>query len=88
MPVSNADNMRRFKEEAEGSTTDLKERLAAAQQERHAVEDQAKQQVLPAGLHLHGIAYFERLQPVPIPVPLSPERPSTYLICAQRAALA
>lgn len=45
--------MHRFKEEAEGSTTDLKEQLAAAHQERHAVEEQAKQQVIPA---LHSTA--------------------------------
>ena len=37
--------LHRFKEEAEGSTTDLKEQLAAAHEERHAVEEQAKQQV-------------------------------------------
>lgn len=39
--------MHRFKEEAEASTTDLKEQLVAAHQERHAVEEQAKQQVKP-----------------------------------------
>ena len=67
-----AKSMRRFKEEAEGSTIDLKEQLAAAHQERHAVEEQAKQQVLPA-LHLHGIAHSEGLQPVHTPPP--PLRP-------------
>ena len=35
----------RFKEEAEGSLADLKEQVAGAQQERQALEQQAKAQV-------------------------------------------
>ena len=73
--------MRRFKEEAEGSSTDLKEQLAAAHQERHAVEEQAKQQVLPA-VHLHGMTCSEGLQLVHIPPPSPPmENLSLPLLC-------
>lgn len=37
--------MCRFKEEAEGAIVDLREHVAAAHQERHALERQAKDQV-------------------------------------------
>ena len=84
-------NMRRFKEEAEGSTTDLKEQLAAAHQERHTVEEQAKQQVLPTVdctcMALH-ILKGSSLCPYPTPPAFPPWRPSICLLCAQLAALA
>lgn len=35
----------RFKEEAEGAIAELKEQVAGAHQERHALEQQAKDQV-------------------------------------------
>ncbi len=41
----------RFKEEAEGAITDLKEHVASAHQDRHALEQQAKDQV--RALHVY-----------------------------------
>ncbi len=35
----------RFKEEAEGAVAELKEQVASAHQDRHALEQQAKDQV-------------------------------------------
>lgn len=53
----------RFKEEAEGSIADMKQQVAAAHQERHALEQQAKDQVTPA------VSPFFCSQPVCLCIP-------------------
>ena len=56
----------RFKEEAEGAVAELKEQVADAHQDRHALEQQAKDQVcVRQTLEMHWLASYTSISASP-----------------------